>query len=133
MVRTRSEDRQMKPLRTLVVPIIISALAVAGITSAPARAGNDDLARLLIGLGVIAITARAIEANKKSNQQDVVSRSNRVVRLPQHERRRERISFALPADCIRTYSSDGRNRTLYSGRCLSQVPYTLAKLPSACS
>ena len=123
----------MKPLRTLITPVVMAALAVTSFTAAPARASNDDLAKLLIGLGAIAIIANSADGSKKSSAVTYSTRSNRVVTLPEDRKPRYKKRYALPKDCLRTYSARNGDRKLYSGRCLDRLPYRLAKLPDACA
>ena len=125
----------MKPLRTLITPIVMAAVAITGISTAPARAGDDDLAKLLIGLGAIAIIANSVDNKKKTATVRYSSRNDRVVTIPDDRRykKKTKIRYALPAECLRTYSARKGDRRLYSGRCLSRLPYKLAKLPEACA
>ncbi len=126
----------MKLLRTLITPVVIAATTVAGLSAAPARAGNDDLAKLLIGLGAIAIVATAAENNRKTSYSySTTTRNNRIVTIPKSNKKyRKKVSYAVPADCLRTYdASRGKQRRLYSGHCLSKLPYRLADLPAACA
>ena len=127
----------MKPIRTLVAPVVITAMAFAGLSAAPARADQtEDIAKLLIGLGAVAIFANALD--KKSDNDDRVvtrSRTNReVTRTNRHANERDRrLKYALPRTCLRTYSAGRKDKRLYSGRCLSRLPYNLAKLPKSCA
>lgn len=123
----------MKPVRTLVTPIAITALAFAGLTAAPARAdSSEDIAKFLIGLGAVAIIAKAIDNKSKKDDRDRVvtrSRPNREVTRPNHRKAR----YALPERCLRTYSAGRKDKQLYSGHCLSRLPYKVARLPESCA
>ncbi len=138
----------MKPVRTLVTPVVAAALVFAGISAAPARANsNEDIAKFLIGLGAVAIIAKAIDQKSDSDSKATTrnydrynnrvvtrSRSDRVVSVPDRKKKKKaKLSRALPASCLRTYSAGRNDRRLYSGRCLSRLPYKLAKLPSDCA
>ena len=127
------KERKMKPLRTLITPIVISAIAVTGLTSLPARAETSDLAKLLIGIGAIAVVANAIDKNREKASSSAPSSAQRVVTLPSAKKKAKRRHYALPSSCLRTYSAARGDRKLFSGNCLNRLDYKLAKLPNACA
>lgn len=127
----------MNPFQTMITPVVIAALAVTGLSAAPAKAENSDLAKLLIGLGAVAVIASAIDKNKKANAATVTtSRNGQVYDTHDWQRRDDRPSYrmshALPANCLRTYDARHGTRELFSGSCLDRVNYRLAELPRAC-
>lgn len=53
--------------RKALLTTLAAAVAASSIGAAPARAGNDDLARALIGIGAIAIIGSAIANESRAN------------------------------------------------------------------
>lgn len=131
----------MTSLRTLITPVIIASLTITGLAAVPAKASSDDVARVLFGLGALAIIAKAVEDNQKSTVSTSytkknaprVLRTDRTVTAVEPRRPSKRAKYALPENCLRTYNAARGERKLYSGRCLDRLPYKLAKLPDACA
>ena len=128
----------MKPLRTLITPVVIAAVTIAGISAAPARAETSDLAKILLGIGAVAIIANASKKKKSSTTTTSSSYSTKnstIITYPPNSRPRShaRKSYALPENCLYSYNAHRGTRELYSGTCLSRLPYRLADLPSSCA
>ena len=131
----------MKIFRTLITPVVIGAVAVAGASATQARADGEDIAKALLALGAIAVIANQIDKNKSSASAGTTvstrHSNDRVVTLPntrpQVHRDKHRLRYALPVNCLRTYNAARGERQLFSGRCLSRVDHKLAKLPRDCA
>lgn len=55
--------------RKALLSTIAAAVAAGGLAATPVRAGNDDLARALVGIGAIAIIGTALANEAKSKEQ----------------------------------------------------------------
>ncbi|PJE30400.1 hypothetical protein SAMN06297129_0731 [Pseudooceanicola antarcticus] len=53
--------------RKAIISTIAGAVALTSVAATPARAGNDELARALIGIGALAIIGTAIANESKAN------------------------------------------------------------------
>lgn len=51
--------------RKFISLVLAASLAVAGFSAAPARAGNNDVAKVLAGLAAVAVIGAVIHENKK--------------------------------------------------------------------
>lgn len=60
--------------RTFISLILASALAITGVSAAPARAGDDDIAKWIAGVAALAIIGAAIADNDRDKKQ-VVTRN----------------------------------------------------------
>lgn len=59
--------------RKFISLVLAASLAVAGLTAAPARAGNDDLAKVLAGVAAVAVIGAVINENRKDRNDGYVS------------------------------------------------------------
>lgn len=126
--------------RTFIASILIAALAVTGMTSAPARAGNDDVAKWIAGVVTLGIIGAAIaDSNKRDNR--VVSRNrgyghgHGLDSHSGHGRHGYQVDrrHLLPKHCrvrIRTHNDDIRG---YSRRCLLNNYAHFNTLPHECA
>ncbi len=113
--------------RKFITSILIAAVTVTGISlsAAPAKAGNDDLAKILFGATALIIIGKAIESNNKA---EAASRHKQKVTPPRPSIRRK----ALPARCLRVHDTwDGRVRML-GQRCLEKRYTHVNQLPRQC-
>ena len=63
--------------RKFIATILATAVAVTGLTAAPARAGDDDVLKLLAGVAAVAIIGTAIAKNRdRDRDDDYVTRQN---------------------------------------------------------
>ncbi|MDC0737897.1 hypothetical protein N6L24_06380 [Cognatishimia sp. SS12] len=129
--------------RKFITSILIAAVTVTGISlsAAPARAGNDDLAKLLFGATALIIIGKAVSNNRAEastrnapiyvNPRDERWRRDGQHRADQNRDQRHR-NRALPASCLRTYHTrDGRVRMM-SKYCLDRSYRHADRLPQAC-
>lgn len=122
----------MKPLRTLIGPVLIAALAITGVTAAQARAETSDLAKFLIGIAAFAAIASAIDndANTQVSTTQTQDNYHGVRRYDHNKRYKQR--YALPARCLRFFRTPRGDQRLFSARCLERKTERLAKLPKDC-
>ncbi|PCH66490.1 MAG: hypothetical protein COC12_12995 [Rhodobacteraceae bacterium] len=129
--------------RKFITLVLSAALAIAGLSAAPARAGNDT-AKLFAGLAALALIGAAIQSNKRN--QYVVSRNPPytppvTVTRPIHTPHTSYYSkppaprinrLDLPGGCLRAKSVNGRQRNLFGNRCLETAYAFNGTLPRAC-
>lgn len=138
--------------RKFITLIVVTAIAVTGF-SAPARAGNRDVANALAGLAAIAIIGAAIHKNRDHDRRrdPVVSRNNNRPAynggnthrqkkhrrqghvqprpLPHHVKR-----TILPRSCIRAVNTRfGEETRLFGRHCLNNKYNYVSSLPQACA
>ncbi|SEQ00889.1 hypothetical protein [Thalassovita taeanensis] len=101
--------------RKFIATILAASLAITGFSTAPAQAGNDDLAKFLAGAAALVIIGSAIDDNK--NRKVVTRRydDNRYYGTTnQHQHRYqhqyERRSAPLPRYDDKRYNDRGRNQ-----------------------
>ena len=121
--------------RKFIALILASALAITGLSAAPARA-DGDAARIFAGLAALAIIGAALERSRKQTtvtKQYIQPAHPQPVRpqptrpLPSYVARRD-----LPTSCLRTRSVNGQWRNLYGARCLQNTYAHTNSLPYAC-
>ncbi len=122
----------MKPLRTLIGPVLIAALVITGVSAAQARAETSDLAKFLIGIAALAAIASAIDNDSSAQASTTQTQDQYYGSRRYHDQRRYRKSFALPARCLRIFRTPRGERRLFSARCIDRNTERLAKLPKDC-
>ncbi len=128
-------------IRQAIATCIAAAIALVGVTAAPAHADQDDVAKALAALLGIAIIGKIIH-DRKDRDDDVVTRRNlddRVLRPHRHvdpihprplPRRVDR--KLLPQQCFRSFDTY-QGRVLMFGRDCLQKHYVFAnRLPREC-
>lgn len=118
--------------RTFIAAILAAAMAITGMTSNPAHAGNDDVAKWIAGAVALGLIGAAI-AEAKDKDDRIVSRNRghgfgHGRHAYQHDRR-----FLLPKHCrvrIRTGHDDIRG---YGRRCLLNNYAHFNTLPHQCA
>jgi hypothetical protein len=117
--------------RTFIKSILIAAVTVTGITVATtgtAKAGNDDIAKILFGATALFIIGKAI-TDSDAQAAPIAKPRPPVVVKPKP---RPRYSKALPAKCLRRHHTwDGRVRMM-SGQCLRRNYEYAHRLPQSC-
>lgn len=132
-----------------LTPFTLAVAAAFGIaiTPAPAAADSSDIAKIIAGLAVAGIVAKAIDNRNDNNNTATVQRfntfdnqrggvsvdgtlSNPNVRLRANRGYKQ---VALPEQCLRTLTTARGDRRVYVNRCL-QRNYSFAnKLPNDCA
>lgn len=118
--------------RKFITSILIAAVAVTGfsLSAAPAKAGNEDLAKFLFGATALVIIGKAISDNNNGAQaatrHDVPTYHAKPKPKPRKNHK------ALPASCLRQhYTNNGRVRMM-SNHCLNQNYRHVNRLPESC-
>lgn len=121
--------------RKFIALILATALAVTGLSAAPARAGNDTT-RVLTGLFGLALLGAAIHNSRdrhavtRSYSPPTYSAPPRPVAprpLPPQITRKD-----LPQQCLRNHKVKGGTRNLFGTRCLRKHYAFTGSLPWAC-
>lgn len=108
-----------------IATVVAAALTITSFSAAPARAEINDVERLLLGLGALAIIGTAIHENqsrKKSNRVAVTRRATDFA--PRRA--------ALPQFCLRTVNTYNGDRRLFGARCLRNNYAQFNRLPEQC-
>ena len=115
--------------RTFISAVAGISFVIAGFSAAPARAGDEDVARALAAILGIAIIGAAInDARKDNDAKPVVRHYPRPRPLPKQVNRR-----VLPENCFRAYSDTRGGRVAaFSPHCLNQRYAYASNLPRTC-
>jgi len=117
--------------RTFIKSILVAAVTVTGISvmsAAPAKAGNEDLAKFLFGATALIIIGKAISDSdaKAAPSRNEVYKPAKTYRPRNYDRK------ALPAKCLRRHDTwDGRVR-LMGRKCLHNNYKHVNRLPQVC-
>lgn len=119
--------------RKFIALIVASAVAVTALSTAPARADEHDVAKILAGLAALAFIGVAIEHNR-DNDQPTASYSGRTPPRPIRPRPLppQVSKYQLPQHCLHRYSVNNGHRRLFGKRCLNNNYRHTASLPYAC-
>lgn len=139
-----------------IASIAAAAFAATGIALAPtpAAADNNDLARIIAGIAVAGIIAKAVDDRKDRKRAQVASSQySRFGSLDEGGRRvidgtirpyrrndyghgpkvgRGYNQQALPERCLLTVETERGSRLAYSALCLDRTYKFASKLPSSC-
>lgn len=133
--------------RTFISLILAGAIAVTGITAAPARAGDDDIAKWIAGAAALAIIGAAIADNDRSKKK-VVTRNyykqydhgHRHGNLGHSKKRHKRYpgftrgdQFKLPSQCRRDVQTRRGYIKGFGRRCLLNNYGHYNSLPHQCA
>ncbi len=115
--------------RKFIATIVASAVAVTGIFSAPARASEQDIIKLLFGVATIYAISRALDddtpaATTPSYPHDYVHPRP----LPPRAHRFD----PIPARCLKRVHTDNGSVRMISQRCVRRHYPMAHRLPSAC-
>lgn len=136
MIHAAKLDAPQKPTtaRRFATTLAAAATALAAMTAAavPARAGSDDIAKILAGVAAIAIIGTAIN-NNKAKAAPPPQPHPYPYPQPGHGQGRPHQAPLLPSVCTITISGYGVPTTsLYSERCLVQQSFQ-HRLPKSCA
>jgi len=111
--------------------LMAGSLSLAAFAPAPARAANDDVAKLLGGILTLYVIGKAVEQSQKAAP--TVSRKPTVRPAAPKPQARARVSaFAIPNSCVLTARSNGNRQLVAFERCLSEKRASKAPLPHTC-
>ncbi|RVT83170.1 hypothetical protein DXV76_13010 [Rhodobacteraceae bacterium CCMM004] len=120
--------------RILVICLTAAALAWAPVGAGPARAADDDLAKILGGLAILGIVGKVLndrEDRKRAAQADTVDRDRHY----RDDRWKDRDSHArrtLPRECLHILDTERGLRRVYGKRCLQRTMANAHRLPRHC-
>lgn len=135
-----------------LTPFTLAIAAAFGIalTPAPAAADRNDIAKIIAGLAVAGIVAKAIDdrndrkkVNSAKARQRINSfdeRQNRAItgtlrrpgQQPHLRTHRGYKNYALPDQCLRVLNTNRGDRRVYASRCLQRNYAFANKLPRGC-
>lgn len=131
--------------------IVASAMAITGVMSQPAQAGDDDIAKWIAGLAALAIIGAAVADNNRSKSKPAYTQTpqprqnnllparcrinenihgQKIQGLSRQCLRRSNVNVqSLPRECAVKLRNrhQGRDEVIYGGRCLKSHGYRLAR------
>lgn len=137
--------------RTFIAAILAAALAITGMTSAPARAGNDDIAKWIAGAAALAIIGAAIaDANDRDDRVVTRNTTRTFDDNPKNWHRQEKARgygqghghghgnfrnqrFALPGKCLANAETRHGNVRGFDRSCLMRNYQYVNSLPNECA
>lgn len=132
------------PLRiqkTFIATVAAVAIAITGLTAAPARAGDNERAAALaaiLGLALVGavLADRKSDKKKKAKAKKKVERyeSDRIYRTgPRPRPLPPRVSRKLlPQDCLRSVRAERGQARIFDQRCLNRRYNYVRSLPNKC-
>ncbi|MEL6617250.1 MAG: hypothetical protein AAFP16_00125 [Pseudomonadota bacterium] len=129
------------PLRIqkqFIATVAAAAIAVTGISAAPARAGDDDVGRALATILGLAIVGAVIADSRNDKASAPVYHGNNYRVYPGHPKPRPlppRVGRKLlPQDCLYSFKTrGGRTAKVFGQRCLNRSYHHANSLPRACA
>ena len=139
--------------RQFIAAVITAAIVITGFSAAPARAGQNDLAKALAALAGLAVLGAVIKTvrddDKKARPQREVRRTEPVHRFGLDERNPRHGRFEhrevkprplprrvhrklLPQQCLHSVADKGRRLRVFGQRCLERHYMHVKKLPRKC-
>ncbi|HAV08941.1 MAG TPA: hypothetical protein DCX13_08695 [Rhodobacteraceae bacterium] len=133
--------------RTFIASVLAAALAITGLSSAPAQAGDKDLARFIMGVAAIGVIAAAVnDANRQERRHDdrEVSRHAPapVVIAPERNHHKPHLqprplperarAAVLPGQCLRQVADRRGTRNVFVAGCLERNDVRISRLPQRC-
>ncbi|WP_166418039.1 hypothetical protein [Cochlodiniinecator piscidefendens] len=112
--------------KSFISVVLAAALTITGFSAVPARADAEDIAKILLGLGLIAGIAAAVD-----NDNDHVTTPRPTRPRTGHPRPRHNNRVTLPERCLRTYYTDRGQRQGFANRCLRRHAPRV-NLPARC-
>lgn len=112
-------------LKPLMASALVLSLLLTSVSATPARAGGDDVAKVLGGLVVLYAIGRAIDNRTPEPR---VQRQSTVTRGHQLGHRNK----VIPANCFREVVSRGEIRRGYGARCMQNTVRRAGALPPQC-
>lgn len=104
---------------------------ITAVAAAPARAGDEDVAKAIGGLLTLFVISKALENGKTTAS--VQTTTPKIYRHIDKPRASRENPFAIPAKCIvKVRNADGKNYSVAKKNCLDKRPQKLAPLPRRC-
>ena len=113
-------------IRKIITGVATAALILTGLASAPARAGDNDLAKTLAGIAVLAVIGKAISSDNKAKaearrkQAELSAKNIALQKQKQQAARNNRIARARHSaeNCLRERVIDGRIVKYFDKDCM---------------
>lgn len=114
--------------RQFIATIAAAAIAITGVSAAPARAGDDEVGAALAALLGLAIVGAVIhDKNKDKKRRHVVHTPVHPKPIPPRVNRK-----LLPQQCLRSFNTHQGKARIFGQRCLNQNYRFAQNLPAAC-
>lgn len=118
--------------RKFIALIIATAVAVTGLSAAPARADENDLVKFLAGFAALAIIGSAIHNRDRDDAPVTHYVTPPKHPIPPRPLPPQVSKLQLPQQCLHTYSVHNKPRRLFGARCLKRTYSYNNSLPRAC-
>ena len=117
--------------RKFIAIVIAATVAVTTLaaSAAPARAGGDDLAKILAGVAAVAIIGKVVK-DQRDEKREVSRRRPHVEPRPLPRRVQRR---SLPRRCFRAVETRYGTARMFGKRCLQRHYRHVDSLPRACA
>ncbi len=130
----------LRPHKQFIATIAAIAIAVTGLSAAPARAGDDDVGRAVAALLGLAIVGAVIADQRRDDKARVhVDRTynhGHIHRQPIHKPRPlpPRVNRKLlPQQCLHSFrTTGGKSARIFGAGCLNQTYAHVRSLPREC-
>ena len=136
--------------RGFIGMILSAAVAVAGLSATPARAADDDVAKVVVGAAALAILGAAIISARDKDKDDHVTTNRNTYNSygngyndqwskPKHKQKKKHSSNqpvkrpSLPEVCRIYRDTNNGKRYGYNGRCLKRNYSAFDHLPKHCA
>lgn len=127
--------------KPFIAVVVAATIAVTSSFAAPAKAGNEDVAKFLAGAATLFIIGKAIERSNRSGASVEVSKNTHKKRhgpkksqQPKRHHQQKSDSFKkLPTECrFKIPSRRGERRAVYGKHCLNDNMRQAHRLPGVC-
>lgn len=116
--------------RKFIATIVVAAITVTGISAAPARADQDDIAKLLFGAAAIYMISRAVKDDKRHVTPAPVTRPRPLE--PRPLPRRVRRFDPIPSKCLKHHETRDGVVRMIGQRCVQKRYRHASYLPEKC-
>lgn len=128
----------LRPHKQFIAAIAAIAIAVTGLSAAPARAGDNDVGAAVAAILGLAIVGAVIADRRKDDKARTPVKPNyntqHIQRRPIQKPLPPRVSRKLlPQQCLRSVrTANGRNAHVFAAGCLNRSYDHVRSLPRAC-
>ncbi len=113
-------------LKSVIIPLLLGALLLVPASALPARAGNDDLVKVLAGVAALYFIGRTMEARRGTPYEVPLPFGRRQGQID------DPISWTLPEACRTGFATGGLHGRGYDKACLEERVARPARLSPAC-
>lgn len=128
-----TQSHQPKQHRKFIAIILAASLAITGVSSGPAQAG-EDFGKVVAGLAVLGILGAALhDHNTRDRRHDTVTRPHRPHPTPRPRPLPHRFGrYDLPAHCMKFAPNYRNGKSLVALGCLRRNYDHVGSLPQSC-